>query len=97
PGWVPENRILGVVCGRIPYLGWVKILLTDTGLLIPLLVIVSTLLIISIVWDIVGKEDDDTKGKFKEEKNLHFNPKSKKNDSVKEIEVDYTKYDDLNS
>ena len=26
--WVPENRILGVVVGRIPYIGWVKIALT---------------------------------------------------------------------
>lgn len=95
PGWVPESHILGVVCGRIPYLGWVKIILTDSGLLIPLLVVVSVLLIISIVWDIVRKEDDDVKGKYKEDKNLTFKPKAKKDDSVRELEFDYTKYDDL--
>ncbi|MFW9987365.1 MAG: signal peptidase I [Candidatus Odinarchaeota archaeon] len=95
PGWVPESRILGVVCGRIPYLGWVKILLTDSGLLTPLLVIVSALLIISIIWDFVKKEDNDVKGKNKEDKKLPFNPKAKKDDLVREIEFDYTKYDDL--
>ena len=46
---VPESRILGVLVGRIPYIGWVKILLTDSGLLIPLLVIVSALLIIFLL------------------------------------------------
>lgn len=96
-GWVPESRILGVVCGRIPYIGWVKILLTDSGLLIPLLVIVSALLIISIIWDIVKKEDVEVKGKKKGEQRLIFNPKSKKDDLIREIEVDYTKYDDFNS
>jgi len=37
---VPDTKILGVVVGRIPYIGWIKILLTDSGLLVPLLVIV---------------------------------------------------------
>jgi signal peptidase len=62
---VPESCIIGVVIGGIPYIGWVKILLTESGLLIPLLVIVSTLLVISIIWDIFQgedeKEDDDQK------------------------------------
>ncbi|NVM34925.1 MAG: signal peptidase I [Candidatus Lokiarchaeota archaeon] len=96
-GWVPESRILGVVCGRIPYVGWVKILLTDSGLLIPLLVIVSTLLIISIIWDIVKKEDVEVEGKKKGEKQRIFNPKAKDDDSVREIELDYSKYDDFKS
>jgi signal peptidase len=86
---VPENRILGVVVGRIPYIGWVKILLTDSGLLIPLLVIVSALLIISIVWDIVKKEDE-SKEKKKGEKELIYNPNAKNNKSIREIEIDFT-------
>ncbi|MFX1279321.1 MAG: signal peptidase I [Promethearchaeota archaeon] len=82
--WVPETRILGVVVGRIPYLGWVKIILTDSGLLIPLLVIVSVLLVVSIIWDLVkGEEDEDGLSKDKQV----FNKANVKN----EIEIDYTK------
>ena len=80
--WVPENRILGVVVGRIPYIGWVKIALTDSGLLIPLLVIVSLLLVISIVCDLFNKEeetDSEIKKKIYNEENIE-----------KEIELDYT-------
>jgi len=57
---IPESRVIGVVVGGIPYIGWVKIFLTDSGLLIPLLVIISVLLIVSIVRDIYkGDEDED--------------------------------------
>ncbi|MFW9900640.1 MAG: signal peptidase I, partial [Candidatus Thorarchaeota archaeon] len=87
---VPENRILGVVAGRIPYIGWVKIFLTDSGLLIPLLVIVSALLIISIIWDIVRK-DDNTKGKNKEKENLILKDIDENNEQVRRIEFDFTK------
>ena len=62
---VPENRVLGVVIGGIPFIGWVKIILTDSGLIIPLLVIVSALLIITIIWDII-KEDKEKKAESKE-------------------------------
>ncbi len=88
-GPVPENRVLGVVVGRIPYIGWIKILLTDSGLLIPLLVIVSALLIISIIWDIF-KKDDDGEEKKKGKNKLTYNQKSINDKSVKEIEIDYT-------
>ncbi len=87
---VPENRVLGVVVGRIPFIGWVKIILADSGLLIPLLVIVSALLIISIIWDIV-KKDDNGRDKKKGEKKLIYDPKTKDDESVREIEFDYTK------
>ena len=56
---VPEDRVIGVVIGKIPLIGWVKIFLTESGLLIPLLVIISALLIISIVRDIYKGDDDD--------------------------------------
>lgn len=88
---VPDNRILGVVVGRIPYVGWLKILLTDSGLLIPLLIIVSALLIISIIWDIV-KRDDKGRDKNKGEKELIYNPKAKDHGSVREIEIDFTEH-----
>ena len=87
---VPENRVLGVVVGRIPYIGWVKIVLTDSGLLIPLLVIVSALLIISIIWDIV-KKDDTSRDKESKRENLLFKEKDKNDESVREIELDFTK------
>ncbi|MFW9828456.1 MAG: signal peptidase I [Candidatus Thorarchaeota archaeon] len=87
---VPESRIIGVVVGRIPYIGWVKIILTDSGLLIPLLIVVSALLIISIIWDIL-KKDDKLKNNKNGEKELIYDPKSKNTESINEIELDYTK------
>ena len=62
-----EDDIIGVVVGGIPYIGWVKIFLTDSGLLIPLLVIISVLLIISIVRDIYKGDDDDQGEKNQDE------------------------------
>ena len=64
---VPEDRVIGVVVGGIPYIGWVKIFLTESGLLIPLLVIISVLLIISIVRDIYKGDDDEQDEKNKDE------------------------------
>ena len=63
---VPETRIIGVVVGGIPYIGWVKIFLTESGLLIPLLVVISALLILSIVRDIYKSDDNDRIDKKKE-------------------------------
>ena len=63
---IPDSRIIGVVVGGIPYIGWVKILLTESGLLIPLLVVISALLIISIVRDIYKGDDDDQDEKNKD-------------------------------
>ena len=56
---IPESRVIGVVIGGIPYIGWVKIFLTESGLLIPLLVIISALLIFSIIRDIIKGEDEE--------------------------------------
>lgn len=55
---VPEDRVIGVVVGRIPYIGWVKIFLTDTGLFIPIMVILAALLTFSIVLDIIKPEEE---------------------------------------
>ncbi len=54
-----EDDIIGVVVGGIPFIGWVKIFLTDSGLLIPLVVVISALLIISIVRDFYKGDGDD--------------------------------------
>ncbi|MHA2392010.1 MAG: signal peptidase I [Promethearchaeota archaeon] len=83
-GDVPESHILGVVVGRIPYIGWVKIALTESGLLIPLLVIVSILLVASIMWDLFKKDKDEKKDA--EESKIYDATKVKR-----EIELDFTK------
>ena len=74
PAWVPETHVIGVVVGKIPFVGWIKIILTDSGLLIPLLVIVSILLVASIIWDIVkkdqGKTDENAKKMIYDEKKI---------------------------
>ena len=62
----------GKVIGGVPYIGWVKIFLTDSGLLIPLLVIISALLIFSIVRDIIkGDDEDQDKTDEKSQKNIN--------------------------
>lgn len=65
-----EDNIIGVVVGGIPYIGWVKIFLTDSGLLIPLLVVISALLVISIVRDIYKGDGDDDEQDEKNKKKL---------------------------
>ncbi|MFX0141182.1 MAG: signal peptidase I [Candidatus Hodarchaeota archaeon] len=90
--WVPDTKIFGVVVGRIPYIGWVKIILTDYGLLIPLLVIVSALLVISIIWDIV-KKDNNGRDKKKRDSRYIFDKKYIEDNSVEEVDLDYTNPD----
>jgi len=59
---VPENRVLGKVVGRIPYVGWVKIILTDYGLLFPVIIILSVPLVVSILWDLIkGEKEEEEK------------------------------------
>ncbi|TFG07464.1 MAG: signal peptidase I [Promethearchaeota archaeon] len=60
---VPQNRVLGVVVGHIPYLGWVKIILTDLGLLIPVIIILSVPLVVSILWDLFKEEAEEEREK----------------------------------
>ena len=72
-GWVPEDNVIGVVVFKIPLIGWVKIFLTDSGLLIPIIVILSALLIISIIWDYIKEEKED-KSKKSEKKEIYKKP-----------------------
>jgi len=58
---IPGDKVIGVVIGGIPFIGWIKILLTESGLLIPLLIIISVVLIISIVSDFIKEEEEDPK------------------------------------
>ena len=94
--YIPEDRILGVVSGKIPYIGWIKIFLTDSGLLIPILVILSVLLIISVIWDIIKEEEEDKEEKStiktKRAKYLKFKEKYK---PVEKFETESDKKDDF--
>ncbi|MFX0019331.1 MAG: signal peptidase I [Promethearchaeota archaeon] len=67
PYWVPDYKIYGVVRGRIPWIGWIKIVLADSGLLIPLLIIISVVLIISIIRDALKEDDEKEKKRKKKE------------------------------
>jgi len=59
PGWVPGDQVIGKVVGWIPLIGWVKILLTEGNLLIPLIVIIIILLMISLLYDVIKKEEKE--------------------------------------
>ncbi len=75
PVFVPEGAIIGVVIGGIPYIGWVKIFLTNSGLLIPLLVVISALLIVSIVRDVIkGEPEEESKETKKNKKDMDTQP-----------------------
>ena len=78
-GWVPEGNIYGIVIFKIPWIGWVKIFLTESGLLIPLLVIISVLLIISIIIDAYKKYEAENKEKINKEESKRDKPDIKQN------------------
>ncbi|TFF94201.1 MAG: signal peptidase I [Promethearchaeota archaeon] len=63
--WIPETQIIGVVCGVIPYIGWVKIFFTESGLLIPIIIIILGILIISLISDFMKESKE--KQHFKNE------------------------------
>jgi signal peptidase I len=65
---IPEDNIIGVVVGKIPFIGYVKIWLTDSGLAVPLIVFLAVLLVISIIWDIKHPEEEEIDQKEIEEK-----------------------------
>lgn len=72
---IPESRIIGVVVGGIPYIGWIKLFLERSGLLIPLLVIISALLVISIVRDIFkGDDEEEDKTNAKDQRDIDTQP-----------------------
>jgi signal peptidase len=59
PRWIPQTNIIGKVVGYIPFIGWIKILLTE-HFLYPLLLILLCILIISLIYDyFIEKEKKD--------------------------------------
>jgi len=82
--WIPEHRVKGVVIGKIPYIGWIKIVLADYGLFIPVLIILSVPLIVSIFWDIIkGEEEEKEKEKIEKAKDMKEDIKF--NDKIRQI------------
>lgn len=61
--WVREDDVIGIVVGRIPYVGLVKIWLSKTGLAIPIIIILVLCLTVSIAWDLThpDKEEEEKK------------------------------------
>ncbi|MBN2157621.1 MAG: signal peptidase I [Candidatus Lokiarchaeota archaeon] len=68
PGWVSEENIYGVVIGKVPKIGFVKIWLARSGATIPLIVGLSLILIISIAWDLTHPEEEEQDKKKKSKK-----------------------------
>lgn len=58
---IPEDRIYGVVIGGIPYIGYLKIFLIDTGLYIILIILLTAILVISMIRDFKKEEDRNEK------------------------------------
>jgi len=87
---VPAHRILGVVCGRIPYVGWIKIVMTDYGLFIPILIILSVPLIVSIIWDVIKtQEKEGQEEKHDKIQDLRIDTKIEEDDQeIEDSEVD---------
>ena len=93
--WIPDKRIKGVVIGRIPYIGWVKIVLADYGLFIPVLIILSVPLVISIIWDVIKGEEKE-KEKFEKVEDLKEDIKAKdETKSIKRVERETSGDDDF--
>jgi len=72
---VPEDHILGVVWGDIPYIGSVKMWLGNPSISITLMIIIGAALVILIIWDTVHPEEEKQAKKAK---------KGKKRDEVLE-------------
>ena len=81
---VPENRVLGKVVGRIPYVGWVKIILTDYGLLFPVIIILSVPLVVSILWDLIKGEKEEEEKKIS--KLIELKDQERTEESIKQIQ-----------
>jgi len=96
---VSASRVIGVVCGRVPYVGWVKIVMSDFGLFIPILIILSVPLIISILWDLVRdeeEEEEEEEEKIVSMKELILEKQAKAKDQYKDkIEVEKSSADDF--
>lgn len=60
PVEIPGGRVVGVICGHIPFIGWIKIILVDFGIFIPLIIVLSVAFIWSLVKDRYFSEDRES-------------------------------------
>jgi len=58
---VPEDHILGIIWGDIPYIGSMKVWLADPTISITLMIIIGAALVISIMLDTVHPVDEEEK------------------------------------
>ncbi len=55
---IPEEKVYGKVVGILPKVGWIKLFLDRSGIVIPLLVILAVLLVASVIWDVLHPEKE---------------------------------------
>lgn len=58
---VPEDKVYGKVTGIIPKIGHVKLFLDESGIAVPLLVVLLVALVASIAWDAVKERKQPAK------------------------------------
>ncbi len=73
---IPENRVIGVVIAKIPYVGWVKIVLIDWGFVYAILIIYALLVANDIIKE---KLKDVEKSKNKKVENIELNGRKNEN------------------
>jgi len=57
--WTSEDDILGIVIGKIPYVGWIFRILGSSPIITYFLIGIIILLIISIVWDMTKEKMEE--------------------------------------
>ncbi|MHA1732062.1 MAG: signal peptidase I [Promethearchaeota archaeon] len=92
---VPEDHVLGVVFGRIPKLGHVKLFLTgcscQTGtcsgvnFAIPLIVVLAVMLVLTIVYDITHPEGEESGGTARGERKKGQGESGKEREEGREL------------
>ncbi|MHA1647770.1 MAG: signal peptidase I [Promethearchaeota archaeon] len=85
---VPEDKVLGVVVSIIPKIGQVKLFFSENdGVALVLILFLATLLVASIIQDILHPEDEKEKKKKKKSKELEKDKKNLENFELKGKEV----------
>ena len=90
--WTFEDDVIGIVVGKIRYIGHVKIWLTETGLAIPIVIILALALMISIAWDLTHPDKEEDKKKKPKRK---WFKRKKESDEKEEIKEDPSSSVDL--
>ena len=85
---VPEDKILGVVIGRIPWIGNISIFFSTSNIGIILIIVVGALLVITVIWDIVSPEEDEEEKEKKEaEKKLRKKMEKQRKEEAEKVSM----------